>query len=70
MLENGEEVGGVAGRHRQLDPFNPYVRSCLYSLVGGLEGELVVVDERVARVQLGLDWWMELGQLLVGGGGG
>ena len=70
MLEDGEEVGGVAGGHRHLDPFNPYVRSCLYSLVGGLDGELVVVDERVSGVQLDLDWWMELGQLLVEGGGG
>ena len=42
----------------------------MYSLVGGLEGELVVVDERVSRVQLDLDWWMELGQLLVESGGG
>ena len=70
MLENGEEVGGVAGGHRQLDPFNPYVRSCMYSLVGGLDGELVVVDERVSGVQLDLDWWMELGQLLGEGSGG
>ena len=37
----------LRGGHRLLDPFNPYVRSCLYSLVGGLDGELVVVDERV-----------------------
>ena len=60
----------LRGGHRHLDPFNPYVRSCLYSLVGGLDGELVVVDERVSGVQLDLDWWMELGQLLVEGGGG
>ena len=47
LLEDGEEVGGVARGHRLLDPFNPYVRSCLYNLVGGLDGELIVVDERV-----------------------
>ena len=46
-MEDGEEVGGVARGHRLLDPFHPYVRSCLYNLVGGLDSELIVVDERV-----------------------
>ena len=56
--------------HRLLDAFNPDVWSCLYNLVGGLKSELVVVDERVPGVQLDLDRWMKLGQLLVEGGGG
>ena len=58
------------GGQRLLDAFNPYVWTCLYDLVGGLESELVVVDKGVPGVQLDLDRWMELGQLLVDGGGG
>ena len=58
----------LRGGHRLLDAFNPYVWACLYDLVGGLESELVVVDEGVPGVQLDLDRGMKLGQLLVGGG--